>query len=64
MPSRKKSAEDESLVINSKSDWQAILDKGATILLETKYSKVFRMPNGDVWRVLPLYRRAWRVYYN
>jgi len=64
MPSPKKLDADECMVINTREDWQAVLDKGAKVSLETKYCKIFSMPDGNVWRVLPLWRRAWRVYYN
>jgi hypothetical protein len=48
------------MIINTKNDWEKILASGAVVVWETKLFKIFRMPNGDYWRVLPRWRRAWR----
>jgi hypothetical protein len=47
-----------SLVINTREEWQAILSRGAEIVWETKYFKVFKL-DGKLWRVMPQWRRAW-----
>jgi hypothetical protein len=47
------------MIILTKKDWQAVLDAGAEILWETKLMKIFRMPDGQTWRVMPKWGRAW-----
>lgn len=49
----------KEITIRNKKEWQAILDGGAVVLWETRYHKVFRMPDGSLWRVLPIWRKAW-----
>jgi hypothetical protein len=46
------------MAITTKAEWQAILDRGAEIVWETKYFKVFRL-DGKLWRVMPQWRKAW-----
>ena len=46
------------MAIETKEAWQKILDQGAEILWETKLFKVFRL-NGEQWRAMPAWRRAW-----
>lgn len=50
------------MIIRTKEEWQAILDSGAVILWEEKLFKIFRMPDGTFWRVMPKWRRAWRLF--
>ncbi len=52
------------MVIRTKKEWQQVLDAGAKVISETRLHKIFQMPNGEIWRVLPMWRRAWRVYIN
>lgn len=51
----------EVMVINTLEDWQSVLQRGAVVLWETKYFKVFRL-DGKLWRAMPKWRRAWRFY--
>ena len=51
----------QEMVIRTKEEWQAVLDSGAVVLWETKYHKVFRMPDGSLWRVMPRWRKAWPI---
>lgn len=49
----------KEMVINTKKDWERLLSQGAVIVSETLLHKIFRMPDGRLWRVLPRWRRAW-----
>ena len=51
-----------SMSIRTREEWQAILNQGAKVLLDRKEFKIFRMPDGTVWRAMPRWRAAWRVY--
>jgi hypothetical protein len=52
------------MIINNKRDWEAILALGAVVLWETKLCKIFRMPDGKLWRTLPKWRKAWPFHVN
>jgi hypothetical protein len=54
-------ADKQEMVIRTKEEWEAVLLDGAQVLYETKLCKIFRMPDGTLWRVLPKYRRAWPI---
>lgn len=49
------------MIIRTREDWEAVLSRGAVVLYETRLCKIFRMPDGELWRVLPRWRRAWPV---
>lgn len=49
----------DEMIIRDKKAWQAVLDRGAEVLYETKRCRIFRMPDGSLWRCLSIYRRAW-----
>lgn len=49
----------EQMIVNTRKDWEAILAGGAVVVWETKWFKLFRMPDGRLWRAMPAWRRAW-----
>jgi hypothetical protein len=49
----------EEMVINTRQDWESILAGGAVIVWEEKLFKIFRQPDGRMWRAMPAWRRAW-----
>ena len=49
----------KEMEIPTKAAWEKLLLGGARVLYETKECKIFNMPDGSLWRVLPRYRRAW-----
>jgi hypothetical protein len=51
----------EEMIIRTREEWEAVLSRGAVVEYDTKLCKIFRMPDGTRWRVLPKWRRAWRV---
>ena len=51
----------DEMVIATKEDWEKVVASGAVVEYETRLCKIFRMPDGKLWRVLPKWRRAWRV---
>ena len=53
------STNNKEMIIRTREEWNALLAKGANVLYETKYCKIFSMPDGTLWRTLPKYRRAW-----
>jgi hypothetical protein len=59
MSSETSSTISSEMIIKTKEDWNEVLLLGAEVLYETKYCKIFRMPDGRIWRCLPKYRRAW-----
>jgi hypothetical protein len=50
----------DEMVINTREEWQALLSRGAVVVSETKYVKIFLL-NGELWRAMPQWRRAWRM---
>lgn len=50
-----------SMSIQTRQDWEAILARGAKVLVDKKRYKIFQMPDGTVWRAMPAWRAAWRL---
>jgi hypothetical protein len=51
----------EKMMIKKREDWDKVLSLGAEVLYSTKNCKIFRMPDGSLWRALAKYRMAWPV---